>query len=203
MVAGKPAKATGQGRKLPKRLRRVVPLLEEVVERAYALNFGRLLEAHCPLPQSALRRKALGQAAQGQCARAAEAGVPAVPPEPSPSPSLSDASTMHDDGFEYAEVASAWTQAGSGNGGSEEDTGSSGDEEGSMNSFSTLRDPCSQSPSLSQSPAADGVPGKRACWNGDQDTVGGTRVPSGGSVQRQRRLMHGEIPGEVCTVRYQ
>lgn len=206
MAAGKPAKGIGQGRKLPKRLRRVMPLLEEVVKRAYTLNFGRLLEAHCPMPQSALRRKVLGQAARGQCARAAEAGVHVVPPEPSPSPSLSDASTTHDDGFEYTEVASAWTQAGSGNGGSGDDAGSSGDEEGSMDSFSTLRDPCSQSPSLSQSPAADGVPGKRACWDVDQDTVGGTRVPSGNNVQRHRRSMHGdrarEIPAELCTVRY-
>ena len=113
------------------------------MERAHILNFGRLLEAHCPLPQSVLRKKAPGQSARGQCAHEAKAGVPAVPPEPSLSPSLSDTSTMHDVRFEDAVVAPACTQAGSGNGCNGEDAGSSGDEEGSMNSFSTLRDPCS------------------------------------------------------------
>lgn len=203
VAAGKPAKGVGQGRKLPKRLRRVVPLLEELVEKAHVLNFGRLLEAHCPLPQSALGRKApAGQAARGQCARAAETGVRAVPPEPS----LSDASTTRDDGFEGAEVASAWTQAGSDNGSSGEGAGSSGDEEGSVSSFSTLRDPCSQSPSpsLSQSPAADGVPGNKACWDVDQDAGGDAGVPSGGTYQRRQRSMHDdwaeETPGELCTV---
>lgn len=208
VAAGKPAKGVGQGRKLPKRLRRVVPLLEDLVEKAHALNFGRLLETHCPLPKSALGRNApAGQAARGQYARAADMGVRAVPPEPNLPPSLSDASTTRDDGFEGAEVASAWTQAGSDNGSSGEGAGSSGDEEGSVSSFSTLRDPCSQSPlpSLSQSPAAGGVPGNKSCWDVDQDAGGGGAGGKSGSIfQRRQRSMHDdwaeETPGELCTV---
>jgi len=44
-------------RKLPKRLRRAVPLFEEMVGRAHRCKFGRLLEAHCPQPASVRRKK--------------------------------------------------------------------------------------------------------------------------------------------------
>ncbi|CAM9289520.1 unnamed protein product [Choristocarpus tenellus] len=43
--------------KMPTRLRKAVPLLEEVLKRSRACNYGRLLEAHCPLPKSFYRRK--------------------------------------------------------------------------------------------------------------------------------------------------
>lgn len=55
-------------RKLPKRLRRAVPLFEEMIGRAHRCRFGRLLEAHCPLPVSVRRAKALGRTA-GQAGR--------------------------------------------------------------------------------------------------------------------------------------
>lgn len=220
VAAGKPAKGNGQGRrKLPKRLRRVVPLLEELVEKAHGLNFGRLLEAHCPLPRSLLGRKPSGQDARGQITQAAEAGGRAgavPPPEPSPPPSLSDASTstLRDVDLEDVEVASAWTQAASGFGSSgEDDAGSSGDEEGSVSSFSTLKDPCSQSPSLSlspslppsQSPAADGVPGNGAHWDVRRDRGNDAgAAASSSNAQRRRRSIHddwaGGTPGELCTV---
>lgn len=61
-VTGAPEKvALGSGggrRRLPKRLRRAVPLFEEMIGRARRCNFGRLLEAHCPLPQSVRGTKA-------------------------------------------------------------------------------------------------------------------------------------------------
>ena len=58
-------------RKLPKRLRRAVPLFEEMVGRAHRCKFGRLLEAHCPLPASMRRAKAVRRTA-GQAGQAAQ-----------------------------------------------------------------------------------------------------------------------------------
>lgn len=58
-------------RKLPKRLRRAVPLFEEVVHRAHRCKFGRLLEAHCPLPASVRGAKAARHAAGQQAGRRA------------------------------------------------------------------------------------------------------------------------------------
>lgn len=47
----------GKGRRLPKRLRQAIPLFEEMINRASSCNFGRLLEAHCPLPDGFRNRK--------------------------------------------------------------------------------------------------------------------------------------------------
>lgn len=204
MVTGKAVKG---GRKLPKRLRRVVPLMEQLLERAHGCNFGRLLEAHCPLPQSALKKKAPGQTARGLCTGAADAEQ--LPPK-SPDGSLSDASTLRDPETEGAKAASAWPQAGGVNGKSgEEDVGSSGDEEGSINSFSTLRDPCSepqsQSQPQSQSPTAGGVPGHRACWGVGRGNGAGAGAPSHNNAQHWRPVRDDwptDAPGELRTVSY-
>lgn len=61
---------SGAGRhKLPKRLRRALPMFEEMMQRASRCNFGRLLEVHCPLP-AGLRssRKRCSQSRVGESA---------------------------------------------------------------------------------------------------------------------------------------
>lgn len=61
---GREGKAGGGCRRLPKRLCGALPLFEEVIQRAGRCNFGRLLEAHCPLPQgfcTGKRRRSRGR----------------------------------------------------------------------------------------------------------------------------------------------
>ncbi|CAN0385291.1 unnamed protein product, partial [Hapterophycus canaliculatus] len=55
----------GSRTQLPKRLRRALPLFEEMVGRAHRCNFGRLLEAHCPLPPSFRRRSKMPKRSSG------------------------------------------------------------------------------------------------------------------------------------------
>eukprot|EP00752_Nemacystus_decipiens_P012225 g10838.t1 len=90
-------------RKLPKRLRRAVPLFEEMVRRAHRCRFGRLLEAHCPLPESVRRAKGArrtaglaGQAGQEQHEPEAS-GLRGVQTEATLKPSPSKASTVHEE----------------------------------------------------------------------------------------------------------
>ncbi|CAN0534652.1 unnamed protein product, partial [Ectocarpus sp. 8 AP-2014] len=103
----------GARRRLPKRLRRAVPLFEEMIGRAHRCNIGRLLEAHCPLPQSVRGTKA-GKRGPGE-------GEPQLGPNKregvfeaaAPPPSPSDVSTLHEEVGEQAEDISAvdlWRQ---------------------------------------------------------------------------------------------
>ncbi|CAM9894582.1 unnamed protein product [Ectocarpus sp. 4 AP-2014] len=103
----------GARRRLPKRLRRAVPLFEEMIGRAHRCNIGRLLEAHCPMPQSVRGTKAgkrgAGEGEQPLGPNKREGGFHAAAPPPSPS----DVSTLHEEVGEQAEDISAadlWRQ---------------------------------------------------------------------------------------------
>lgn len=54
-----------RGCRLPKRLLKALPLFSEMISRAHRCNFGRLLEAHCPLPE-AIRLSKARRAAGGK-----------------------------------------------------------------------------------------------------------------------------------------
>ncbi|CAM9819215.1 unnamed protein product, partial [Ectocarpus fasciculatus] len=115
----------GGRRTLPKRLRRAVPLFEEMIGRAHRCNFGRLLEAHCPLPRSVCGTKAgkRGAGEQQLGPNNGGGGVQAAAPPPSPS----DVSPLHEEAVEQAEGVSAadlWRQEVTGGG--DEDAGSEG-----------------------------------------------------------------------------
>lgn len=45
------------GPRLPKRMAAIRPLMKDMLERAQRCNLGRLLEAHCPLPQGFRKRR--------------------------------------------------------------------------------------------------------------------------------------------------
>lgn len=140
-------KGTRKGRRLPKRLRRAVPLFEEVFKRAHGCNFGRILEACCPLPDPVRRAKGKvpSAAEEGQTStRAVERGIHAAA---GPSPSDVSTSTLRDVVLdEDAELSfSAWSQEDAGG----NDSGGEGvddvTEEEIMNSGSTVKEACSQS----------------------------------------------------------
>ncbi|CBJ33340.1 telomerase reverse transcriptase, putative [Ectocarpus siliculosus] len=130
-ATGSPGKlALGGGgarRRLPKRLRRAVPLFEEMIGRAHRCNIGRLLEAHCPLPQSVRGTKAgkrgPGEGGQPLGPNKREGGFQAAAPPPSPS----DVSTLHEEVGGQAEDVSAadlWRQEVTAS--EDEDSGSEG-----------------------------------------------------------------------------
>ncbi|CAM9658443.1 unnamed protein product, partial [Ectocarpus sp. 13 AM-2016] len=117
----------GSRRRLPKRLRRAVPLFEEIIGRAHRCKIGRLLETHCPLPQSVRGTKAgkrgTGEGEQALGPNKREGGLQAAVPPPSPS----DVSTLHGEVGEQAEDISAadlWRQEVTAGG--DEDVGSEG-----------------------------------------------------------------------------
>lgn len=121
-----------RGRRLPRRLRAAVPLLEEMARRARRCNFGRLLEAYCPLPSSVretTRRCVLerGRRAAGVRGR--------VDGEPEPTPFVGSAEGDVD--VEVVDsLASPWSQ--------DEESGEEfygdGEDEGEMCSGSTMKD---------------------------------------------------------------
>lgn len=95
-----------RGRRLPKRVRRAVPLLEEMIGRARRCNFGRLLESHCPLPPSLRKGKGPHAAINGGVRTGDK-----VPTRVEYGPSPSDASTLHDMGRgEGGTSNNAWSQ---------------------------------------------------------------------------------------------
>lgn len=55
-----------RGCRLPKRLLKALPLFAEMISRAHRCNFGRLLEAYCPLPEEFRLSKAR-RTAGGKC----------------------------------------------------------------------------------------------------------------------------------------
>lgn len=188
MSTKKAGKSASEGRRrLPKRLHRVVPLFEEMLKRAHRCNFGRLLEAYCPLPVSVSRVKVQDRAKQGwgQGTRAGEMEDPILP-----SPSPSSTSTLLDcAGFEDSQSIVAWSQIDMRDGENEDGgTGNEGEgiEEDIDCSGSTLKDVFSQSSAVYLSQIGDACNNARKSGGNSSDgscaarSLKRVREPAGG-----------------------
>lgn len=156
-------KGSRKGRKLPKRLRKAIPLLGETIQRAHRCNFGRLLEAHCPLPESLRGVKARRTVGQGNAQGVAEQEL-----------SASSGSSPRGGEFENEVSVAAWWGADMDGGDNGKDVGGHGKEREGLDSGSTLQGTCFQSSAPEE------------CANTRERQYSKSRVPGEREVKRHR-----------------
>ena len=166
-------------RKLPKRLRKAAPIFASMVARARRCNFGRLLEAHCPLPEAIRRSKTLGTAVKrkGKDPPETERNRPTVPESRG-----RDVSTVRDGAGNNTGLVGARSQTSAAKGEGTAVLGLKGQKEDGGGDVSTTDEVCSQSSATCISTRSNGV----SAHTGDGE--GGDWAPASCAAKRRRLL---------------